>query len=128
MSVLLRISAVASLGWALWLFGLDPSGAIPLASQTVALARGLAIANLGLAYLFWHAARDPGRERAVVYTALLVFGLRGANGTYQVLYLLDGPAAVAGLVDMVTSIAMFVGLLNSLPATLRPPGVEPPRA
>jgi hypothetical protein len=41
------------------------------------------------------------------------------KGTYEVLYVLDGPAAMTNLIDMVTSLALFVGILNALPQTLR---------
>jgi heme A synthase len=65
-------------------------------------------------------ARRP-RIGPILYVALLVFGLRGAIGTYQVLYRLDGTAAVLQLIDMVLSVAAFVGMLNFLPGVL---GVE----
>jgi heme A synthase len=115
---LLRVAAALSLAWAIVLF-LDPP---ELAGQSFAaarsLSRGLAIADFGFAYLFWRAARDPLRERTTIYAALLVLALRGANGTYEVLYLLEGLPALASLFDMVTSIALFVGILNTLPGTL----------
>jgi len=88
----------------------------------VALANGLALANLGLAFLFWRAAADPARERTGIYTALLVSALRGVTGTYEVLYQLDGYGAVVSLIDMVASVALFIGILNALPGTLN--GVE----
>lgn len=128
MKTLLRVAAALSLAWAIVLF-LDPP---ELAAQSFAaarsLARGLAIANFGLAYLFWRAARDPLRERSAIYVALVVFALRGANGTYEVLYLLEGLPALASLFDMVTSIALFVGILNTLPGTLHRTGEEPSEA
>ncbi len=80
---------------------------------------GLAIANLTFAYLFFRASLDPHAHRGIIYGALLLFGLRGAIGTYEVLYLLDGPSAVPRLIDMVLSLALFVGLLNSLPGAVR---------
>ena len=121
MSILLRISAVLSLLWAIGLF-LPPSvtvaefGATPV---TAALANSLAIANFGFAYLFWRAAANPAGERGVIYTALMVFGLRAANATYEVLYRLEGGAAILSLVDLVASLALFVVMLNTLPSTLR---------
>jgi hypothetical protein len=57
-----------------------------------------------------------------VYVALLLFGLRAVSGTYQVLYQLEGRPAVVSLLDMVTSLALFVGILNTLPGWLRRPG------
>jgi heme A synthase len=87
----------------------------------VALADALAAANLAFAYIFWRAARHKDGERTAVYAALLLFGLRAVGGTYQVLYQLEGRAAVASLLDMVTSLALFVGMLNTLPGYLRRP-------
>jgi hypothetical protein len=120
--ILLRIAAAYSLTWALalahpaWLpFDLEPPG-----PQMRSMANGLAIANLAMAYLFHRAAADPQGQRSILYGALLIFGLRGVMGTYEVLYLLDGPAAVLRLIDMVLSLALFIGLLNALPGTLQP--------
>lgn len=121
MSILLRIAAAVSLAWALWLFWIEPAALPELqaAPAAAALARGLGIANCGFALLFWRAARHPPAERSAIYTALLILGLRGATGTAEVLYRLDGRAAVVSLIDMVTCIALFVGFLNALPGTLR---------
>ena len=94
MSVLLRIASVLSLVWAAGLYLLPASaiagGEVPACA---ALTNGLAAANLGFAYLFWRAAANPAAERGAIYTALLLFGLRAANGTYEVLYRLEGRAA-----------------------------------
>jgi heme A synthase len=79
---------------------------------------GLAVANLAFAYVFHRGAAAPAEQRGAIYAALLLFGLRGAIGTYEVLYALNGPAAMPRLVDMVLSLALFVGVLNSLPAAL----------
>ena len=119
MSLLLRIAAAYSLAWALALFcpALLPGGAAA-EPPARAMALALAVANLGYAVLFWAAARAPAGQRLILYVALLVFGLRGAIGTYQVLYALDGPPAVLQLVDMVLSVAAFVGMLNALPGVL----------
>jgi heme A synthase len=119
-SILLRITAIIFFGWSI-LLGLQPFGVTAALGQPVArgLARGLAIANLGFAYLFWRAAADPPAERSAIYTAMIVLGLRAALGTYEVLYVLDGAPALVGLVDMVTCLALLVGVINTLPATLR---------
>ena len=119
MSVLLRIAAIYSFAWAIGLAHPDwlPGGAAADPAQRAA-GYALAIANLGYAVLFWIAARAPGAHRPILYVALLVFGLRGAIGTYQVLYALDGGAAVLQLIDMVLSVAAFVGMLNLLPGVL----------
>jgi len=118
MTALLRLAAIYSLGWAIALAHpawLPYTVGVP-SPEMRALAHGLAIANLVLAYLCYRAAGDPGGERGIVYGAMLLFGLRGLIGTYEVLYLLDGPAAVLRLIDMVLSLALFVGMLNALPA------------
>ncbi|MBX3023841.1 hypothetical protein KF840_02925 [bacterium] len=119
MSLVLRIAAVYSLAWAVGLAlpTLLPGGA---AADPAARAMGyaLAVANLAYAVLFWTAAMAPRSYRLILYVALLVFGLRGAIGTYQVLYALDGAPAVLQLIDMVLSVAAFVGMLNLLPAEL----------
>ena len=121
MKILLRIAALYSLAWAVCLacpacLGFDIGVPTP---EMRSLANGLAIANLALAYLFNRAASDPPGQRGILYGALLVFGLRGLVGTYEVLYLLDGPAALPRLIDMVLSLALFVGMLNALPGTLQ---------
>jgi heme A synthase len=119
-SVLLRIAAVIFFGWSI-LLGLQPFGAATVLGQPVerALANGLAAANFGFAYLFWRAGKDPPRERSAIYTAMIVLGLRAALGTYEVLYVLEGAPAMAALIDMVVCLALFVGVINTLPATLR---------
>jgi hypothetical protein len=118
-SLLLRIAAIYSLGWAVALLcpSVLPGGATADPAQR-AMSLALGVANLGYAALFWTAARAPGGHRPILYVALLVFGLRGAIGTYQVLYALDGTPAVLQLVDMVLSVAAFVGMLNLLPGVL----------
>jgi hypothetical protein len=120
-NILLRVAAFYSLAWSVllafpsWLpFDLSMPNV-----EMRSMASGLAVANLGFAYLFNRAAADPPQHRGILYTALLVFGLRGVLGTYEVLYLLDGTAAVLRLTDMVLSLALFVGLLNALPGTLQ---------
>jgi heme A synthase len=125
-SVFLRITAIIFFGWSIFL-GFVPFGAAASLGQPVAraLANSLAVANFGFAYLFWRAAANPRAERSAIYTALIVLGLRAALGTYEVLYVLDGTAALVGLVDMVICLALFVGVINTLPATLRSDSVEP---
>jgi len=115
---LLRVAAFYSLAWAIGLAvpGLLPADPAGPAARALELA--LMGANLAFALLFWSAAAAPSAARPTLYSALLVFGLRAAIGTYEVLYVLDGPAAVIRLVDMVLSLALFVGILNSLPGAL----------
>jgi len=120
---LLRIAAIYSLAWAVGLTWADlwPSTTPPPGPETRALALALAVANLAYAILFWSAARRPSEHRATLYVALVVFGLRAALGTWQVLYTLEGGPAVACLFDMVASLALFVGVLNALPGALAGP-------
>jgi len=120
-SLFLRVAAVLALLRAVGFFFFKPIvlGALATSPLSVALVNGLAAANLGFALLFWRAASDPARERSGVYTALLITGLRAVSGTYEVLYLFEGDAAGISLIDMVANIALFVGILNTLPATLR---------
>jgi hypothetical protein len=88
-------------------------------SLTVSLADSLAIAYVGWGFVLWRAAAAPARARGVLYGVLIVLALRAIKGTYEVLYVLEGAAAVTNLIDMVTSLALFVGILNALPHTLR---------
>jgi len=120
-STILRIAAVYSLGWAIVLAcpRLLPVALSPATPEARSLASGLAIANAALALLLWRAAQDPAGERWIVYGALLLFGLRAAVGTYEVLYCLDGTAATLRMIDMVISLAGFIGMLNSLPGVLQ---------
>jgi hypothetical protein len=125
-NILLRVAAIYSLAWAI---GLAFPRVLPFATpvptpEMRAMANGLAIANLAFAYIFNRAAADPAAHRGIIYGALILFGLRGVVGTYEVLYLLEGPGAVPQLIDMVLSVALFAALLNTLPGTLqsrRPP-------
>ena len=123
MSTLLRIAATLFLAWSVF-FAFQAGGSDGVVGQPTvrALAYGLAIAHLGFAFLFWRASANPAAERGAIYTALIVLGLRAAHGTYEVLYALDGDPALVCLVDMVTSLALFVGVLNTLPATIRATG------
>jgi hypothetical protein len=118
MPILLRVAAFYSLAWAIGLafpvlLPVDPAG-----PEARSLELALMGANLAFALLFWSAAAAPAAARPTLYSALLVFGLRAAIGTYEVLYVLDGTVAVIRLVDMVLSLALFVGILNSLPGAL----------
>jgi hypothetical protein len=117
-TILLRLAAIYSLGWAIALAfpGLLPGPPAEPAARSLEMA--LVAANLAYALLFWSAARAPRAARTTLYAALIIFGLRAAFGTYEVLYALEGPAAVLRLVDMVLSLALFVGVLNSLPGIL----------
>ena len=121
MEILLRIAAGCSAAWAIGLAfpGLLPGHFGPFVPDMRSMASGLASANIALAFMFYRASSNPPAHRPVLYAALMLFGLRGLLGTYEVLYVLEGPPAVLRLADMVLSLALFVGLLNSLPATLQ---------
>jgi hypothetical protein len=116
-STLLRIAALYSLAWAV---ALAVPGLLPAAPDAAvgSLELAVMVANLAFALLFWSAAPNPAGSRPILYAALLIFGLRAAIGTWEVLYVLEGSAAVIRLVDMVLSLALFVGLLNALPGVL----------
>ena len=121
MKIFLRITALLSLAWVVVLLFFRRVALGPLAEESVAgmLANGLIVAHIGWAFLFWRGASDPSRERTVLYTALVVLSLRAVVGTYEVLYLLHGPPAVLSLIDMVVCLGLFVGIINTLPGTLR---------
>jgi hypothetical protein len=122
LKTLLRVAAALSFAWAFVLF-FDPpqlAGRAADLGGARALGRGLAIAQLGFAYLFWRASGDPAAERGTIYAGLMILALRAANGTYEVLYLLQGRPALASLFDMVTSLGLFVGILNTLPGIVHP--------
>jgi hypothetical protein len=123
MLLLLRIAALLSLAWAIALPWAARRYLVALGDGVaIGLADGLAVANVAFAYLFWRAASLGGRERNAIYTALLLLALRAVDATYQVLYVLEGPAALVSLADMVTSLALFVGILNTLPGHLKAGG------
>jgi len=117
MATMLRLAALLSAFWAVALVW--PALPVLQTGTPRAVAHMAAIGHLGLVLLFLRAAVDPQHERSAIYVALLVFGLRAAVGTYQVLYGLDGAAAVASLIDMALSLALFVGITNNLAETLR---------
>ncbi len=117
MSVLLRLTALLALAWAVSLLVLKGQVIAPgeLSPLVRALANGLGTANLAFAYLFWHAARDPAANRGAVYTALILLGLKLANDVYELLALLPPGEAVISLGDLVLSLALLVGILEALP-------------
>jgi hypothetical protein len=118
---LLRVAAVYSLAWAVVLAfpGWMPFDLGTASPEMRSMAVGLAIANLAFAFLFIRAAAAPSAHRAILYAGLLLFGLRGVTGTYEVLYVLEGTPAVMRLIDFVLSLALFTGMLNMLPGTLQ---------
>jgi hypothetical protein len=125
-SLLLRIAAVLALLRAIGFTFFKSVVLGKLAVQPVAnaMATGLAVANVGFAFVFWRAAGNPGGERTALYASMLVTGLRGATAAYEVLYVLDGHGAVIALIDMIANVALFVGMVNSLAGVLRGPEYE----
>jgi hypothetical protein len=118
--VLLRVTAVLSLVWAVLLLGLKDHalGADQLSPQGYALANGLGIADLVLAYVFWHAAHNPAASRGAVYGAIMLMALKMANDLYELLVLLPPERTLLSLADLVLSIALLVGILEALPRML----------
>ena len=122
MSILLRIAAVVSLVWAVLLLGLKEGviAAEQITPVVIALANELAIANVALGYMFWHAARDPAANRGAIYGGIALMVLKTANDLYEMLVLLPPGIALVSLGDLVVSVALLVGLLEALPRTLGP--------
>lgn len=127
MNILLRVAAIYSVGWAVVLAfpGWWPFALSPPSPEMRSMATGLATANLAFAYLFNRAAAAPAAHRGILYAGLVLFGLRGVTGTYEVLYVLDGTPALMRLIDFVLSLALFTGMLNMLPGTLQGQGAPP---
>ena len=120
MSVLLRLSAVVSLAWAGLLLALKDQAlsAEQLSPLVRALANGLGIANVVLAYVFWYAARAPAANRGAVYGAIMLMVFKTANDLYEMLVLLPADRALVSLADLVLSVGLLVGLLEALPRML----------
>jgi len=119
-SVLLRLTALVSLTWTAILLVRKELviDAAALAPMVRALANALGIANLVLAFLFWHAARDPVANRGTVYGAIALLGLKVGGDLYDLLVLLPPSQAVFSLADLVVSLALLVGMLEALPRIL----------
>jgi hypothetical protein len=119
-SILLRAIAVLSLAWAVLFLCFKErfaaTGEMP--SLMRALANGLGVANLVLAFVFWQAAGDPAANRGVVYGAIMLSALKTANDLYDLLVLLPPDRALVSLGDLVLSVALLVGILEALPKTL----------
>jgi hypothetical protein len=120
MALFLRITAVISLLWAVLLV---PGQQIYLIGEHAtplhhALANGLGIASVVFAFMFWRAAADPPHERTAVYGAMLLLACKIANDLYELLVLLQGPEAFPSMLDLIASLALLVGILQALPATL----------
>ena len=130
MSVLLRIAAAFSLAWAVTLlaFKKELFGAASLPPLGRAFANGLGIAHIVYAYVFWYAASAPAANRGVIYAAIMLMALRTANDLYQLLVLLPPEQALISLFDLVVSVALLVGILESLPRLVGRTGGDTPQA
>ena len=122
MRLLLRITAGTSVLWAVGLtaglpYVLAPDQVTPLVS---ALANGLAVANLAFAFAFWRASSEQPPNRAVIYTAIILLLLKTGSDLYELLVLLQDTTALFSLADLVVSVALTVGIIESLPSALRP--------
>ena len=115
--MLLRLTALLALAWAVFLLALEAHVLAweELSPQLRAFANGLAIANVALAYVFWHGARDPAANRGAVYGALILLALKLANDLYELLVLLPARGAAISLADLVVALALLVGILEALP-------------
>ncbi len=121
MKLLLRLTAAVALAWAVFLLALKQQAIPPaeLSPQLRAVANGLGIANLVLAYVFWRGAGQPAAERGAVYAAILLMVLKAGNDLYELLALLPPAQAAFSLADLVISVALLVGILEALPRTLK---------
>lgn len=120
MSTLLRLAGVVSLAWAVLLLLMKDSviAAAQLSPLARALANGLGIANIVLTFIFWYAARDPAANRGAIYGAIMLSALKTASDLYELLVLLPPEQALVSLADLVLSVGLLVGILESLPRTL----------
>jgi hypothetical protein len=121
MSLLLRLTALLMLAWAVFLFALKGLVVAQdgLSPQVRALANGLAVANAALAYVFWYGARDPAANRGAVYGAIILLALKLANDLYELLVLLPSRGATISLADLVVTLTLLVGIIEALPRTVK---------
>jgi hypothetical protein len=119
--MLLRLTALLVLAWAVVLLAVQwyIIASEQLSPQVRALANGLAVANLALAYVFWHGAHDPAANRAAVYGAITLLALKLVNDLYGLLVLLPARWAAISLADLVISLAFLVGILEALPRMVK---------
>jgi hypothetical protein len=120
-SLLLRLTALLLLAWVVFLLALKGHVIAPqeLSVQVSALADGLAIAYVALAYVFWHGARDPSANRGAVYAAIILLTLKLANDLYELLVLLPAREAAISLADLVIALALLVSILEALPRMIK---------
>ena len=122
----LRASAVLCLVWSVVLTaGRD---LITTPEQQTALAQGLAhgqgAAYLVFAFLFWNASSESPPNRTVIVGAALFLVLRVSTDLYDLLVLVDAINGLVSLADLVLCVGLAVGVIESMPRVLRPPGNE----
>ena len=127
MRIVLRITAVLWIAWAVLLLGfaeavVPPVWLTPAGSSAVAM---VGAAHLVLAALLWHGSGEPGAHRGVVYATIVILAMRWAADSYGVLNVLPARPAMFALGDLIVTVALLVGVLESLPRMLAP-AVNPP--
>ena len=122
MSTLLRLSALSCVLWAvcLLLFKDFVIAADQLTPVARGLANGLGISQVVLAYFFLSAARAPVENRVTIQAAIALMAIRTVNDLYEIIILLPPMEALGSVLDLIMSVALLVGLLESLPRTFRP--------
>lgn len=122
MSTLLRLSALSCAIWAVCLLGFKDQLIAPdqLTPVARALANGLGIVQIVLIYFFWSAARAPAENLVTIQAAIALMAIRTANDLYEIIVLLPPMEALGSVLDLIMSVALLVGLLESLPRTFRP--------
>ncbi len=122
MGLLLRLSALSCLLWAVALLGFKNIAIAPdqLTPVARALANGLGIAQLVLMYFFWSASAAPAENRVAIQAAIFLMAVKTANDLYEIIVLLPPQEALASVIDLMLSVALLVGLLEALPRTFGP--------
>lgn len=122
MSTLLRLSALSCLLWAIGLLAFKDVAITPdqLTPVARALANGLGITQLVLIYFFWSAAKAPAENRVTIQAAIFLMAAKTANDLYEIIILLPPNEALGSVIDLMVSVALLVGLLESLPRTFGP--------
>lgn len=133
MKTLLRLAALLSAVWVLVLVvfremllpravTVATSSALETAAATAtALANTMIIVQTAFVFLFLHAAREPRRHKATVYTAIGMMAAKVILDLYHSLVLLPADIAIFTILDLVLSFALLVGMLEGLPRLLSEP-------
>lgn len=119
MTTVLRVLAVACVFWSVAYLG-APDFFLPGSRDQAALRfaiHALVAGEAVLAFLFLRASTHPQQHLPVLAGAGALLVARSANDLYGVLNL-PPSVALAALVDLVVSVALFVALLRALPGTL----------